>query len=115
MQIPNLLLNSNPEIIPEQHQNLPNEAVENSEEDFLFHGLDEEKGESVPFVLNARSNYVGKESCILDSPKKLEDVNLGAPNYWTFAKLNEELTCLKQQLHDTKTHLDFLLNQADTL
>ncbi len=63
--------------------------------------------------MNARSNFVGKESCILDSPKKLQDANLGVPNYWTFAKLNDELAFVKQQLHETKTHLDFLLNQAE--
>jgi hypothetical protein len=40
-------------------------------------------------------------------------VNLGAPNYWTFTKLNEELASLKQQLNDTKTHLDFFLNRKE--
>ena len=113
MQIPNLILNANPGIILDQVQNLSEEVAEDSEEDFLRHGLDEEKGESVPFILNVRANYVGKNSSTLDSPRKLEDVNLGAPNYWTFAKLNEELASLKQQLHDTKTHLEFLLSQPE--
>ena len=113
MQNPNLILNANSAVIPDQVQNLSQEVVEDSEEDFLSHGLDEEKGESVPFILNARANYVGKNSSTLDSPRKLEDANLGAPNYWTFAKLNEELASLKQQLHDTKTHLEFLLSQPE--
>ena len=113
MQNPNLILNANSAVIPDQVQNLSQEVVEDSEEDFLSHGLDEEKGESVPFILNARANYVGKNSSTLDSPRKLQDANLGAPNYWTFAKLNEELASLKQQLHDTKTHLEFLLSQPE--
>ena len=113
MQNPNLILNANSAVIPDQVQNLSQEVVEDSEEDFLSHGLDEEKGESVPFILNARANYVGKNSSTLDSPRKLEDANLGAPNYWTFAKLNEELASLKQQLHHTKTHLEFLLSQPE--
>ena len=112
MQILSLNLNSNPEIILEQVQNLSDEVVEDSEEDFLRHGLDEEKGESVPFILNARANYVGKNSSTLDSPRRIQDANLGAPNYWTFKKLHEELASLKQQLHETKSHLDFLLNQS---
>jgi len=111
MQLSNLILNENRYIIPEQNQNLWDEV--NSEEEFLRHGLDEEKGEIVPFILKARTNYVGKESSILDSEKKLEDANLGVPNYWTFKKLNEELASLKQQLHDTKTNLDIFLGQGE--
>ena len=44
MQVPNLILNANPAVIPDQVQNLSQEVVEDSEEDFLSHGLDEEKG-----------------------------------------------------------------------
>ena len=71
MQIPLLILNLNPEINPELVKNLLDEIVEDSEEDFLHHGLDEEKGESIPFILNTRANYLGKNSSILDSPRKL--------------------------------------------
>ena len=71
MQIPNLILNANPGIILDQVQNLSEEVAEDSEEDFLRHGLDEEKGESVPFILNARANYVGKNSSTLDSPRRI--------------------------------------------
>ncbi len=89
MQLSNLILNENRYIIPEQNQNLWDEV--NSEEEFLRHGLDGEKGEIVPFILNARTNYVGKESSILDSERKSEDANLGAPNYWTFKNLMKSL------------------------
>ena len=44
MQNPNLILNANSAVIPDQVQNLSQEVVEDSEEDFLSHGLDEEKG-----------------------------------------------------------------------
>jgi hypothetical protein len=47
---------------------------------------------------------------VLDSPRVLSDVNLGPPNYWIFAKLNEELEFVKQQLNITKTQLEFCLS-----
>jgi hypothetical protein len=60
--------------------------------------------------LNAHANYVGKNSNVLDSQRVLSDVNLGPPNYWIFAKLNEELEFVKQQLNLTKTQLEFCLS-----
>ena len=48
-------------------------------------GLDELKAEGdIPFVMNPRSNYVGKKSAFLDSPRTIDQMNMGVPNFWTF-------------------------------
>ena len=49
----------------------------------------------MPFAMNARANYVGKKKACLDSPRTLEEANVGVPNYWAFEKLNNELSMVK--------------------